>query len=43
MPWSQTGEIQCHAQLGLPDKGREIQGLGFDIAKEALFSSEATL
>ncbi len=27
MPWPQTGEIQYHAQLGLPDKGRAIKGL----------------
>ncbi len=27
MPWPQTGAIQYHAQLGLPDKGRVIKGL----------------
>ncbi len=27
MPWSQTGETQYHAQLGLPDKGCAIKGL----------------
>ena len=27
MPFPQTGAIQCHAQLGLPDKGRTIKGL----------------
>ncbi len=28
MPWPQTGATQYHAQLGLPDKGRAIKGLG---------------
>ncbi len=27
MPWPRTGATQCHAQLGLPDKGRPIKGL----------------
>ncbi len=27
MPWSKTGVIHKHAQLGLPDKGRAIIGL----------------
>ncbi len=27
MPWSQTGAVQYHAQLGLPDKGRAIKVL----------------
>ncbi len=27
MPWSQTGETQYHAQLGVPDKGRANKGL----------------
>ncbi len=27
MPWPQTGAIQYHAQLGLPDKGHAIKGL----------------
>ena len=27
MPWPQTGPTQYHAQLGLPDKGRAINGL----------------
>ena len=27
MPWTQTGAIQYHSQLGLPDKGRAIIGL----------------
>ena len=27
MPWSQTGATQCHAQLGLLDKGRAIKGM----------------
>ncbi len=29
MPWPQTGAAQYHAQLGLPDKGRAINGLVF--------------
>ncbi len=28
MPWPQTGAIQYHAQLWLPDKGRVIKGVG---------------
>ncbi len=27
MPWPQTGVTQYHAQFGLPDKGRAIEGL----------------
>ncbi len=27
MPWPKTGENHYHAQLGTPDKGREIKGL----------------
>ncbi len=27
MPWPQTGTTQYHAQSGLPDKGRAIEGL----------------
>ena len=27
MPWTKTGAIQYHVQLGLPDKGRAIKGL----------------
>ncbi len=27
MPWPQTGTTQYNAQLGLPDKGRAINGL----------------
>ncbi len=27
MPWPQTGAIQYHVQLGLPDKRRAIRGL----------------
>ena len=27
MPYPQTGATQYHAQLGLPDKGRAINGL----------------
>ena len=27
MPWPKTGATQCHAQLGLSDKGRAIKGL----------------
>ena len=26
MPWPQTGGTHYHAHLGLPDKGRAIQG-----------------
>ncbi len=27
MPWAKTGATHYHAQLGLPDKGRAINGL----------------
>ena len=27
MPWPQRGTTQCHAQLGLEDKGLAIKGL----------------
>ena len=27
MPWIKTGATHCHAQLGLPDKGRAIKEL----------------
>ncbi len=27
MHWSNSGATECHAQLGLPDKGRAIKGL----------------
>ena len=27
MPWPQAGATQYHAQLGLPEKGREIKWL----------------
>ncbi len=27
MPWPLTGAINCHAQLGHPDKDRAIKGL----------------
>ena len=27
MPWPQTGATKYRAQLGLPDKGRSIEGL----------------
>ncbi len=29
MPWPQKGATQYHAQLGFPDKGHAIKGLGF--------------
>ena len=28
MPWPKTDVTQYHTQLGLPDKGRAIKGLG---------------
>ena len=28
MPWPKTGATQYHAQIGLPDKGRNILNLG---------------
>ncbi len=27
MPWPRTGATQCHARLGLPEKGRVIKEL----------------
>ena len=30
MPWPKTGATQYHAQLGLPNKGREIKGLVYN-------------
>ncbi len=31
MPWPKTGATHYHAQLGLPEKGRTIEELGYKL------------